>query len=79
VSLKWLGGAEPDDTVYNAFSETPEQFDAELVAVEQRGTLIEALIRVTPRDRFRGLVYGSLRVYSARHSAPLVVIGQVAE
>ena len=78
VSLKWLGGAEPDDTVYNAFSETPEQFDAELVGVEQRGTLIEALIRVTPTDGYRGLVYGSLRVYSARHSAPLVVIGQVA-
>ncbi len=79
VSLKWLGGAEPDDTVYAALSESPEQFDAELVTVEQRGTMNEALIRVTPRDDFRGLVYGTLQVYSARHSAPLVVIGQVAE
>ncbi len=79
VALKWLRGAEPDDTIDSVLSESPEQFDAELLGVEQTGTLIEARVKVTLKEEHRGLVYGKLRVYSTRHSAPLVVIGRVVE
>ncbi|MHC4108465.1 MAG: hypothetical protein ACYSTY_10315 [Planctomycetota bacterium] len=45
----------------------------------REGDLIECRVQVTARPGHQGMLYGTLRFYSERHSAPLFVTGRVVE
>lgn len=78
VSMAWLRQVAPDDTITAVKSDSPD-IDVELIDVQREAGLIEAKIRVTPKGSHRGELYAPISVQSARHSCPLVILGQVVD
>ncbi len=78
VALRWLTREEPDATIRNIVSES-EHLSVQLLDVTRKDDLIECRVRVTVSAEHRGMLYGTMRFYSALHSAPLAVTGRVVE
>lgn len=78
VALRWLRRREPDATIRRIVSES-EYLAVQLLDVTRNNDLIECRVRVTVSAEHRGMLYGTLRFYSALHNAPLVVTGLVVE
>jgi hypothetical protein len=78
VALTWLPDAQPDDTIRTVLPES-KHLGAKLLEVTREGDLIECRVQVTARPGHQGMLYGTLRFYSERHSAPLFVTGRVVE
>lgn len=73
--VKWLQTAKVRDDLIKTVVSESDQFAAELAGVEQTHDGMICRIRVTPAPEHRGLIYGTVRVHSARQSGAFVIIG----
>jgi hypothetical protein len=76
VQLKWRAGVDPNDTIREVQSESPD-FTARLIEVSS-DLPTTALIEIIPTSGFRGVINGDLRVVAYQgHSRAIRVIGAV--
>ena len=76
TTIKWFRNAERNDQFVTVRSESP-QFTAELVSITPKGDDFVCKMKITPDPQHRGLLKGSLRLYSTKTSVQLLVIGKV--
>lgn len=74
IMVKWLPKRQHTDPITQAMSDS-KQFTVELVKVEQDGDSQVCHVKVTPVPGQKGLILGSMRLFSNKQSASLLVIG----